>query len=204
VDPITIGLAFTAAQAAVGHIKEAIALGKDIGELAGEFSSFFKHSDDVHRAATKEKMKNIGKSDAELGKQALEFAIHSNKLRQDERALKDMIIWELGMPEVWNEMLVERNRLMKERAEAERIAAEEEAKRKKELADNIFFGVCLVAGIAILIAFLMGAIQIYGSIEEQRKYEAKQEQRARIIHQQNRARQLEEKQNAEKAAREGG
>ena len=41
-DPITIGLAFTAAQSAVGYIKQAIALGKDINSLSGQFSKFFE------------------------------------------------------------------------------------------------------------------------------------------------------------------
>ncbi len=35
-DPITIGLAFTAAQSAVSYIKQAVALGKDINSLAGQ------------------------------------------------------------------------------------------------------------------------------------------------------------------------
>ena len=53
-DPITIGLAFTAAQTAVSHIKKAIALGKDINGLVGEFSKFFDSADSIHRARSKE------------------------------------------------------------------------------------------------------------------------------------------------------
>ena len=48
-DPITIGLAFSAAQSAVGYIKQAIALGKDINSLSGQFSKFFESSDAIHR-----------------------------------------------------------------------------------------------------------------------------------------------------------
>ena len=43
-DPITIGLAFSAAQSAVGYIKQAIALGKDVNGLVGQFSKFFEAS----------------------------------------------------------------------------------------------------------------------------------------------------------------
>jgi len=39
-DPITIGLAFLAAQAAVSHIKQAIALGKDVDHLVEQMSKF--------------------------------------------------------------------------------------------------------------------------------------------------------------------
>jgi len=203
-DPITIGLAFTAAQTAVTHIKQAIALGKDINSLVGQFSKFFSSADAVHMAATKEKVKNIGKSDAELGRQALEFAMHSNKLREDERALKDMIIWQMGKPQIWDDMIRERTRLMKERNEAERAAAEAEAKRKKELAEGIMFGISLIAGLAIVAAFAMGGMRIYAAIEEKKEFEIKQAKRELVIRQQQEAREKENKKQLAKDAADSG
>ena len=81
-DPITIGLAFTAAQSAVGYIKQAIALGKDVHSLSGQFSKFFESSDAIHRERTKIKAKGsrLGKTDAELGHEALQIAMHSDAL----------------------------------------------------------------------------------------------------------------------------
>ena len=103
VDPITIGLAFAAAQSAVSHIKQAIALGKDINSLVGQFSKFFESSDAIHRERSKVKAKasRLGKTDAELGHEALQIAMHSDALRQAERDLKDMILWKLGKPQIW-------------------------------------------------------------------------------------------------------
>ena len=100
-DPITIGLAFAAAQSAVGHIKQAIALGKDINSLVGQFGKFFESSDAIHRERSKVKAKasRLGKTDAELGHEALQIAMHSDALRQAERELKDMILWQLGKPQ---------------------------------------------------------------------------------------------------------
>jgi hypothetical protein len=192
-DPITIGLAFTAAQAAVGQIKQAIALGKDINSLVGQFSKFFSSADAVHMAASKEKVKNIGKSDAQLGQQALEFAMHSNKLREDETALKNMIIWELGKPQIWEDMIRERTRLMKERNEAEKSALAAEAKRKKELAEGIMFGTCLIVGLAIVGTLGLAGMKIYGAAQEKQEYEAKQQRREQILRDQQRARQQEER-----------
>jgi len=203
-DPITIGLAFTAAQTAVTHIKQAIALGKDINSLVGQFSKFFSSADAVHMAATKEKVKNIGKSDAELGRQALEFAMHSNKLREDERALKDMIIWQMGKPQIWDDMIRERTRLMKERNEAERAAAEAEAKRKKELAEGIMFGISLIAGLAVVAAFAMGGMRIYAAMEEKKEFEMKQAKRELVIRQQQEAREKENKKQLAKDAADSG
>jgi hypothetical protein len=203
-DPITIGLAFTAAQAAVGQIKQAIALGKDINSLVGQFSKFFSSADAVHKAATSEKIKNVGKSDAELGRQALEYAMHSNKLREDETALKNMIIWELGKPQIWDDMIRERIRLVKERNAAEKAAAEAEAKRKKELADTIMFGICLICGLAIVGAIGLACVKIYGSVQEKKEYEMKQARRELIIRQQNANREEAEKKQLAKDAAENG
>ena len=50
IDPITLGIAFTAAQQSVGYIKKAIALGKDVNSLYGQFAKFFENSDTIHSA----------------------------------------------------------------------------------------------------------------------------------------------------------
>ena len=142
-DPITIGLAFTAAQSAVGYIKQAIALGKDINSLTGQFSKFFESSDAIHRERTKVKAKasRLGKTDAELGHEALQIAMHSDALRQAERELKDMILWQLGKPQIWEQMIAERTRLFKERAEAQREEEERQLAHKKKMADMLIFAI---------------------------------------------------------------
>lgn len=172
-DPITIGLAFAAAQSAVGHIKQAVALGKDINGLIGEFGKFFQSADVVHSASTKAKIAHIGKSDAELGRMALEYAMHSNKLREDETALKNMIYWELGKPQIWEEMLKERNRLVKARQAEERAQEEAKQKHKEKMAEIFMISMYFIAGSVILFAVAVGGVQIYGIMEEQRIYQEK-------------------------------
>ena len=174
-DPITIGLAFTAAQSAVGYIKQAIALGKDVNSLAGQFSKFFDASDSIHRERTKVKVKAslLGKSDAELGKEALEIAMHSDALRQAERELKDMIVWNLGKPEVWERMIAECTRLFKERAEAQRAEEKRQLDHKKLMADQIMFAMYFIGISIFLFAAALGGVAIYGQMEEKRIYEEK-------------------------------
>ena len=172
-DPITIGLAFTAAQSAVSHIKQASALGKDVNGLIGEFGKFFQSADVVHSASTKAKIAHIGKSDAELGRMALEYAMHSNKLREDERALKDMIYWQLGKPQIWEEMLKERNRLVKARQDEERAQAEAKQKHKEKMAEIFMTLMYCIAGSVILFSVALGGVQVYGIMEEQRIYNEK-------------------------------
>ena len=194
-DPITIGLAFTAAQSAVSHIKQAIALGKDINGLVGQFSKFFESSDAIHRERSKVKAKasRLGKTDAELGHEALQIAMHSDALRQAERELKDMILWQVGKPQIWEQMITERTRLFKERAEAEREEAERQLAHKKKMADQFIFGMYFIAGSVIFFAMFMAGVAIYGQMEEKRIYEEKVAKRLLVIRQQQKERDAREK-----------
>jgi len=194
-DPITIGLAFTAAQSAVGYIKQAIALGKDVHSLTGQFNKFFESSDAIHRERAKIKAKGsrLGKTDAELGHEALQIAMHSDALRTYERELKDMILWQLGKPEMWEHMIKERTRLFKERAEAEQAEAERLLAHKKKMADMFIFAMYFIAGSVILFAIAMGGVAVYGAAEEKRIYEEKVAARAAVIRRQAKEREAAEK-----------
>ena len=200
-DPITIGLAFSAAQSAVSYIKQAVALGKDVNSLAGQFSKFFESSDAIHRERSKVKAKasRLGKTDAELGHEALQIAMHSDALRQAERELKDMILWTLGKPEMWEHMIKERTRLFKERAEAEQAEAERQLAHKKKMADQFIFGMYFLAGCAIFFAMFMGGVAIYGQLEEKRIYEEKVAKRNLLIRQQQKERDAKEREARDKA-----
>ena len=202
-DPITIGLAFTAAQSAVGYIKQAIALGKDVHSLSGQFSKFFESSDAIHRERSKVKAKadRLGKTDAELGREALQIAMHSDALRQQERELKDMILWTLNKPEMWEHMIKERTRLFKERAEAEHEEAKRELAHKKKMADQFIFGMYFLAGCAIFFAMFMGGVAVYGQMEEKRIYEEKVAKRNLLIRQQQKERDARDKKEREDYAK---
>ena len=131
IDPFT---AFAMAQAAVTGIKKAVQLGKDINGLIHEFSGFYKAADEVHNASLQLKIKSIRMSDAEIGAQALQMAMHSRALRQHERELKDILIWS-GNADVYYEMQAERKRMMEERqADDKRI--EEQKQRDREMKYN--------------------------------------------------------------------
>jgi hypothetical protein len=131
IDPFT---AFALAQGAVAGIKKAVALGKDINGLIHEFSSFYKAADEVHNASVKLKVQSIRMSDAEIGAQALQMAMHSRALRQHEKELKDILFWS-GNADVYYEMQAERKRMIEERqAEDKRI--EEQKQKDREMKYN--------------------------------------------------------------------
>ena len=148
-DPLTI---YAGAQATIAGIKGAIAMGKDINNLIGEVSKFYNMADQVHVASTKKKIESIKKSDSQIATQALEMAWASKKLREDERYLKDMLIWS-GNDDVYYEMISERTRMSKERAEQERLE-EERIQRQRETTGELIMNTLLfIAGIAVIIPF---------------------------------------------------
>jgi len=202
-DPITIGLAFTAAQSAIGHIKQAIALGKDVNSIIGQVGHFFEAADQVHLASIKAKHGAMGKTDAQLGRQALEFAMRSNQLREDERALKDMIYWQLGKPQIWEEMIAERTRLIKEKREGEEAIAKAKQAHKEKMAQYFMITMYTIAFGLVISAFVMLGVQFYSMAEQQKEFEAAQAKRAKIIREQQWAREQEQKKQVEAAAKNG-
>ena len=201
-DPITLGLAFTAAQSAVGYIKQAVALGKDINSLTGQFSKFFESSDAIHRERIKIKAKGnlLGKTDAELGREALQIAMHSDALRQAERELKDLILWTLGKPELWEHMIKERTRLFKARADAQREEENRQLAHKKKVAEQFMFAMYFIGVAVFLFCASMVGVGVYGAMEEKRIYEQKVEQRNLVLRRQAREREAAEKQELAKYA----
>jgi hypothetical protein len=204
IDPISISLAFSAAQSAISGIKQAIAMGKDVNSIIGQVGHFFESADQVHMASIQAKHSSMGKSDAQLGRQALEFAMHSNQLREDERALKDMIYWQLGKPQIWEEMVKERARLLKEKREGEAALAKAKQAHKEKMAKYFMLALYVLAGGLVIGAFIMLGVQFYSMAEQQKEFEAAQAKRAKIIREQQWAREQEQKKQLEAASKSGG
>ena len=148
-DPLTI---YAGAQATIAGIKGAIAMGKDVNNLIGEVSKFYHMADQVHVASTKKKIESIKKSDSQIAAEALEIAWASKKLREDERYLKDMLIWS-GNDDVYYEMVAERIRMSKERAEQERLEEERIQRQRETMGELIMNTLLFIAGIAVIVPF---------------------------------------------------
>jgi hypothetical protein len=96
-------------------------------------------------------------------------------------------------------MIEERNRLFKERAEAEFEEEKRVLAHKKKVADQLMFGMYFIGFAAFLFCFIMAGIGIYGAIEEQKIYERKVAQRNAIIRQQQKERDAKEREARDKA-----
>ena len=157
-DPITLGIAFTAAQQSVNYIKKAIALGKDVNSLYGQFAKFFENSDTVHSAnITAQNSKNI-LTDGQIRAMSIQIAMQSKALRDAEKDLKEMLIYS-GNKDVWDEMMAERVRMYKERAKLEADLANAKIKAKADLIDRalifISFSALAIPAFAFSFAILL-------------------------------------------------
>ena len=135
IDPVTIGIAFTAAQQSVNYIKKAIALGKDVNSLYGQFARFFENSDTIHEASIKvQSQKNI-LTDGQIRALSIQIAMQSKALRDAEKELKEMLIYS-GNKDVWDEMMRERVRMSRERAKIQADLKNAKIKAQADLIDR--------------------------------------------------------------------
>ena len=138
IDPFT---AFAAAQAAVKGIKAVIALGKDVQSASGDILKFFEAKDAVVKASTDPKKAGVKKSDTSA---AMELVLNAHALQEAEKELQQYLIYS-GNSQLWDQMLVERNRIQKERkAEELRLQKirEKKAREIKQALEIVFY--CLV------------------------------------------------------------
>jgi thiamine pyrophosphokinase len=150
IDPVSISVAFATAQGAVNGIKAAINMGKDINGIIGDFSRFFSASNDVLAAANKIKADNANKTDAQIGQQALQLAMAAKQLRVYAKELKELLIYS-GNGDIWDEMLAEQTRLVKERKEFLRKQAISDKKKKEQIAELIMLTLIGAGSFMILV-----------------------------------------------------
>ncbi len=143
IDPLT---AFAVAQGAIKGIQAAIKMGKDINGISGDLMKFFEAKDVIAKESVKKK-KSFGKSDTAV---AFETVMQLKQLQDAENELKQMLIWS-GNDDVWNALMLERNRMVAERKKAEAEKAQAKALRAKEINDILTFGLW-----AALVAVVIG------------------------------------------------
>ena len=149
IDPVSIGIAFAVAQKAVSGIKQAIALGKDVNSLYGQFSRFFENSDVVHSTNTKISSGEL--TDGQIRSLSIQIAMQSKALRDAEKQLKELLIY-TGNGDVWEEMMCERVRMYKERAATEKKRQETIAKAHADMVDRVLFGTSALAiGVPVML-----------------------------------------------------
>ena len=142
IDPIT---AFATAQAAIKGVQAAIKMGKDIHAIGGEMMKFFEAKDVVQKAASKPKS-SFAQSDTA---QAFEIVMQAKILADAERELNNYMVMS-GNADLWQQLMVERNRIIQQR-KVEEILAENHAKKHKEEVEDLL--TWLAAGALVILLF---------------------------------------------------
>ena len=158
IDPASIELAFATAQRAIGGIKQAVAMGKDIKGLYVQFASFFENSDKIHTANCLGEIK--GMTNGQIRSKSLAIAMQSKTLREAEKDLKEMLIWS-GNKDIWDEMMKERVRMYKERAAQESKALQAKAKKHQGLIDNLLYFTSAVATMVPTVTLIFNTLVKY-------------------------------------------
>jgi hypothetical protein len=160
IDPVSIGLAFTAAQSIVSNVKSALNTGKDVYSILGDVGKFFNINSDIHKANIDLKLGLLNKSSEELQAQALNTAMMAHQMVEYKRQLKDLLYWS-GNAVIWDDMEREHTRLIKEKREMERKRDEAARKHKQEMAELIFSGLLVFMLVAIIGFFGYVAFTVY-------------------------------------------
>ena len=158
IDPASIELAFLTAQRAIGGIKQAVAMGKDIKGLYVQFASFFENSDKIHTAHCLGEIKGL--TNGQIRSKSLQIAMQSKALREAEKDLKEMLIWS-GNKDVWDEMMKERVRMYKERAAQESKDLQAKAKKHQGLIDNLLIFISSIATMVPTVTLIINTLIKY-------------------------------------------
>lgn len=170
-DPVTIGVAFAGAQAAVKGIKEVIALGKDVGDISEKVVEFFNHQTVVEHAARKAQLeerkvtsginKKPKKSLQELTTEAFDIVYKERQLQRQQYEIYELLIWS-GNGDLWDAMVKQRDLLRKQQQEEEAEELRLQFIRERQMAERkqlfIDIGMCVVA-------FLILGLIFWGIVE---------------------------------------
>ena len=125
-DPITI---FAACKAAHAGIRECIDLyqdfkkdGKDVSDIVGDIGknlgAFFTHQESFKEAEKQSKLQPL--KNVSINQEAMDRILRQQQLEQMETELRELIIYQVGMPGLWQKFTEMREIVSKEREKIER------------------------------------------------------------------------------------
>ena len=171
-DPITIGVAFAGAKAAVATIKEVIKLGKDANEITKSIVDYFDKKAVIEKAeAVKEREKREAlwdkangvkpkKTDAELTAEAMDVVLKRRELERQEYELYELLVWS-GLGQIWTDMVAVRENMRKEIAKEEAEAVKQKivdaakAQDRKDMIQDIQLSVAIIAAFGLAMYWLV-------------------------------------------------
>jgi len=175
VDPIT---AFALCKSAYEGIKGCISVYQDLkktgndlskitSEVGGALSSFFKGHAELEASHEKAQVQRSEGIKDDLATQAIDNVMYLRQTKQFYADLERMVRWEMGMPDLWHDIVEEYQRLLDQKAEAnarelheKRVKAWRRQKLKNQILDRTLETV-VVAFVAAYLICLMWLISLH-------------------------------------------
>jgi hypothetical protein len=156
-DPVS---ALAIATSAFNVIRKGIEMGRELEDMAGQLGTWFGAVSDVKSAEEEAKdpplfKKLIAKGSVE--QEALQALVARKKIEQQERELRELIVWRWGTEE-YTAMMRDRARIKDTRAKA----IQNQRRKMRKFIANVLTITAILALIGIIVAFIIGIISNIG------------------------------------------
>lgn len=153
IDPVS---ALAIATSAYKAIKKGIEMGRELEDMGGQLGTWFGAISDVKNAEEEAKDPPLFKkliASGSVEQQALQALFARKKIEQQEKELRELIVWRWGTEE-YTAMMRDRTKIKDTRARA----AQAQRRKMRNFIINSLTIVAFVALTGLLIAFLVGII----------------------------------------------
>jgi hypothetical protein len=153
-DPVS---ALAIATSAYNVIKKGIEMGRELEDMGGQLGTWFGAVADVKSAEEEAKDPPLFKkliSSGSVEQQALQALIARKKIEQQEKELRELIVWRWGTEE-YTAMMRDRARIKDTRAKA----IQNQRRKMRKLIQNVLTVTVLLGLVGIIVAFVIGIIQ---------------------------------------------
>jgi len=153
-DPVS---ALAIATSAYKVLKKGIEMGRELEDMGGQLGTWFKAVSDVKNAEEEAKDPPLFKKlifSGSVEQEAMQALIARKKIEQQEKELRELIVWRWGVEE-YTAMMRDRARIKDTR---ERAMLNQRRKMRK-LIQNVLTVTVLLGLVGILVAFVIGIIQ---------------------------------------------
>jgi hypothetical protein len=147
-DPVT---AVATATAAFNFIKKAVEAGREIEDVGSQLGTWFGACADLKQAEEESRDPPLFKKLLHKGsveQEALENLMRRKKIEQQEKELRELIVWRFGV-DAYRGMMDERKQIRDSRER--QVAAQ--ARHRKKYAQNVILILLVVATLSIPLAF---------------------------------------------------
>jgi hypothetical protein len=156
-DPVS---ALAIATSAFNLLKKGISAGRELEDMAGQLGTWFGAVSDVKSAEEEAKDPPLFKkliSSGSVEQQALQALIARKKIEQQEKELRELIVWRWGVEE-YTAMMRDRARIKDTRAKA----IQNQRRKMRKFIANTLTIVVILGLVGALLALIIGIISNIG------------------------------------------